>query len=107
MNKTTRRDFLEKGSPAAAAVSVTTQHAAHCDPATAQRQTPLTQFDYRDVQLLDGPMLVQFQQNHSFFLNLNEDGMLKPFRQLAGQPAPGEDLGGWYSPSSASIRRRT
>jgi uncharacterized protein len=45
-------------------------------------------------------MLVQFQQNHALFLNLNEDSILKPFRQLAGWPAPGEDLGGWYSPSS-------
>jgi DUF1680 family protein len=61
--------------------------------------TPLTQFGYGDVQLLDGPMLVQFRQNHSLFLSLNEDSLLKPFRQLAGQPAPGEDMGGWYSPS--------
>ncbi len=44
-------------------------------------------------------MLVQFRQNHSLFLSLNEDSLLKPFRQLAGQPAPGEDMGGWYSPS--------
>ena len=39
-------------------------------------------------------MLEQFQkQNHSFFLNLNEDSLLKPFRQLGGQAAPGEDMG--------------
>ena len=44
-------------------------------------------------------MLVQFQQNHALFLSLNEDSILKPFRELSGQPAPGEDLGGWYSPS--------
>src|SRR5581483_4914312 len=34
------------------------------------------------------------------FLNLDEDSLLKPFRQLAGLPAPGKDMGGWYSPSS-------
>jgi DUF1680 family protein len=62
--------------------------------------TQLTQFDYADVQLLDGPMLEQFQQNVELFLNLPDDNLLKPFRQLAGQPAPGEDMGGWYSPSS-------
>jgi DUF1680 family protein len=45
-------------------------------------------------------MLTQFQHNHSLFMSLNEDSLLKPFRQLAGQPAPGEDMGGWYSPSS-------
>ena len=44
-------------------------------------------------------MLEQFKQNHALFLNLNEDSLLKPFRQLAGQTAPGEDMGGWYSPS--------
>jgi hypothetical protein len=37
-------------------------------------------------------MLVQFQQNHKLFLEMNEDSMLKSFRQLSGLPAPGEDL---------------
>ena len=59
----------------------------------------LSQFDYSQVQLLDGPMLQQLEHNHSLFLNLNEDSLLKPFRQLTGQAAPGEDMGGWYSPS--------
>ena len=69
------------------------------DATATPRRTKLEQFNYADVQLLDGPMLEQFRQNHTLFLNLNEDSMLKPFRQLAGQPAPGEDMGGWYSPS--------
>jgi DUF1680 family protein len=30
-------------------------------------------------------------------MNLSDDSLLKPFRQLAGQRAPGEDLGGWYN----------
>lgn len=29
-------------------------------------------------------------------MELSEDNLLKPFRQMAGQPAPGADLGGWY-----------
>jgi uncharacterized protein len=29
-------------------------------------------------------------------MELSEDSLLKPFRQMAGQPAPGADLGGWY-----------
>ncbi|WP_238324413.1 beta-L-arabinofuranosidase domain-containing protein [Pseudacidobacterium ailaaui] len=57
----------------------------------------LTQFDYSEVQLLEGPMLEQFQANHAFFLALDEDKLLKPFRQRAGLPAPGEDMGGWYN----------
>jgi hypothetical protein len=68
-------------------------------PIAALVPTQLTQFEYADVQLLDGPMLEQFRQNVDLFLNLPDDNLLKPFRQLAGQPAPGEDMGGWYSPS--------
>ncbi|MGA9355660.1 MAG: beta-L-arabinofuranosidase domain-containing protein [Terriglobales bacterium] len=30
-------------------------------------------------------------------MGLSEDSLLKPFRQMSGQPAPGDDLGGWYS----------
>ena len=29
-------------------------------------------------------------------MNLSEDSILKPLRQMSGQPAPGEELGGWY-----------
>ena len=57
----------------------------------------LSQFGYADVQLLDGPMRRQFDANHAFFLALDDDKLLKPFRQAAGQPAPGDDMGGWYS----------
>jgi hypothetical protein len=62
-------------------------------------QTRLSEFEYGDVQLLEGPMLEQFHDNVSLFLSLPDDDLLKPFRQLAGLPAPGEDMGGWYSPS--------
>ncbi len=57
---------------------------------------PLSVFGYSKVQLLDGPFRLQFDQNHKLFLELNEDGMLKPFRQREGLPAPGPDMGGWY-----------
>lgn len=42
-------------------------------------------------------MREQFIANHAFFLALDEDSLLKPFREAAGLPAPGEDMGGWYS----------
>ncbi len=57
----------------------------------------LQQFGYGEVALLDGPMLTQFDRNHAFYRSLNEDSLLKPYRQRAGLPAPGEDMGGWYS----------
>jgi len=57
---------------------------------------PLSVFGYSQVQLLDGPLRVQFENNHKLFLSLDEDGLLKPFRQREGLPAPGPDMGGWY-----------
>jgi DUF1680 family protein len=102
VNTPTRRTFLKSGTALAAASAVLRSAQALALPdASGSTATPLTQFDYPDVQLLDGPMLVQFQQNHRLFLALDEDSLLKPFRQLSGLPAPGEDLGGWYSPSPA------
>src|SRR5437763_3783973 len=56
----------------------------------------LSVFPYSSVQLLDGPFRAQFDQNHQLFLHVDEDGLLKPFRQREGLPAPGPDLGGWY-----------
>jgi hypothetical protein len=100
MPKPSRRSFLKASAALAAGTAVLRNTAALAlPPASATAATPLMQFDYKDVQLLDGPMLVQFQQNHKLFMDLNEDSLLKPFRQLAGQPAPGEDMGGWYTPS--------
>jgi uncharacterized protein len=61
--------------------------------------TKLTQFEYSQVRLLDGPMLEQFERNHQFFLAMDEDGLLKPFRERAGLPAPGPVMGGWYNDS--------
>ena len=38
----------------------------------------------------------QLEQTHAVLMDLSDDALLKPFRMMAGQPAPGEDLGGWY-----------
>ncbi len=61
---------------------------------------PLTQFDYRQVQLLESRFRDQFEGNHKLLLNLDENSLLKPFRQRQGMSAPGPDLGGWYDNSS-------
>jgi len=103
MKHNNRRQFLKTSAALAAGTAVmraTPMFALAETPIITQLPTQLTQFDYADVQLLEGPMLEQFQQNVELFLNLPDDNLLKPFRQLAGQPAPGEDMGGWYSPSS-------
>jgi DUF1680 family protein len=101
MQKASRRTFLRGGAAlAAGAVVLRNARSLAAQDSGAKPATRLTQFEYGDVQLLDGPMLDQFKHNHNLFLNLNDDSLLKPFRQLVGLPAPGEDMGGWYSPSN-------
>jgi uncharacterized protein len=103
MKNQNRRQFLKTSAALAAGTAVmqSCPMKALSEPSgAAPVLTKLTQFEYQDVQLLDGPLLVQFRQNVSLFMNLPDDNLLKPFRQLAGQPAPGDDMGGWYSPSS-------
>jgi hypothetical protein len=93
MDGSNRREFLKSSAALAASMAVLRNaYASNSRAAAVATATPLSQFDYQDVQLLDGPMLVQFQQNHKLFLEMNEDSMLKSFRQLSGLPAPGEDL---------------
>ena len=102
MKHNSRRHFLKASAALAAGTAVlrgTPVFALTDKPIVTLVPTQLMQFAYADVQLLDGPMLEQFHHNVDLFLNLPDDNLLKPFRQLAGQPAPGEDMGGWYSPS--------
>jgi DUF1680 family protein len=102
-----RRTFLK-----AATVTTAATYAVRAIPALAATEkgtvainTPLTTFAYSDVELFDGPMKRQFEENHARFLNLDDDRMLKVFRQVAGLPAPGEDMGGWYDLTGFSLER--
>lgn len=70
---------------------------AHSDADSSN--APLQQFAYSQVQLSPGPLQLQFEENHRLFMSLSEDSLLKPFRQRAGLPAPGADMGGWYDNS--------
>jgi uncharacterized protein len=65
-------------------------------PASIAITPSLSLFEYSQVQLLEGPLRTQFDHNHELFLHLDEDAMLKPFRQRQGLPSPGPDMGGWY-----------
>jgi uncharacterized protein len=102
-----RRTFLQAASVTAAAT-----YAGRLVPAWAAPDkgaiavdTPLSTFAYSEVELFDSPMKRQFQENHATFLNLEDDRLLKVFRQDAGLPAPGEDMGGWYDGSGFSLER--
>lgn len=98
--KHSRRTFIQMG---AAALAASSRMARAADSAVRSASggagSPLQQFEYKDVALLDGQMRSQFDHNHAFFAALDEDMLLKPFRERAHQPAPGADMGGWYDNS--------
>ncbi len=56
----------------------------------------LTEFKYGDVSLAAGLPQNQFEETQAILLGLDDDALLKPFRLMAGEPAPGRDIGGWY-----------
>ncbi|MFP5228718.1 MAG: beta-L-arabinofuranosidase domain-containing protein [Acidobacteriota bacterium] len=92
-----RRSFLKSGAAAVAVGALRPRLMAQASTPGDKGSTVLGQFDYADIELLEGPMRTQFRANHALFLAANEDALLKPFRQKAGLPAPGPDMGGWYS----------
>ena len=87
-----RRAFL--GTAASPALFGAPGRAAPATPAGGRRK--LREFDYSQVQLTGGPLASQYQRLHTHFLKLDEDRLLKVYRQRAGLPAPGADMGGWY-----------
>ncbi|HZV60688.1 MAG TPA: hypothetical protein VFF42_10115 [Candidatus Eremiobacteraceae bacterium] len=58
-----------------------------------ERQAPLKQLDYGDVGLTSQLHNQQLAESVSVLMGLSEDSLLKPFRQMCGQPAPGDELG--------------
>lgn len=76
-----------------------TAAAASCrgNAAAVAKTAPLAEFRYGDVTLRSEPHESQLRNTHEVLMSLSEDSLLKPFRQMAGQPAPGSDLGGWYT----------
>ncbi len=91
-----RRTFLKSGAAAAAATLTAPRSTFAALAPDYQINAPLSEFGYAEIELLDGPLRQQFETNHIFYLSLDEDMLLKPYRQRAGLPAPGDDMGGWY-----------
>jgi uncharacterized protein len=80
----------------AAAGAVTCHLGFQSSSATPFGQQPLKEFGYTDVALTSEPHEKQLHETSAVLMELSEDSLLKPFRQMVGQPAPGADLGGWY-----------
>ncbi len=87
-----RRTFLQLATAASLIPSL--QGSARA--VAALDSSPLEEFGYADVTL-DSPLHEeQLWQTHAVLMGLDDDALLKPFRLMIGQPAPGEDIGGWY-----------
>lgn len=91
-----RRKFLEAGSITAAAV-VGQGLWRNLAWAGELSGAPLAEFTYGDVLMASDPHETQLRETHAVLMSLSEDSLLKPFRQMSGMAAPGEDLGGWYT----------
>ena len=57
---------------------------------------PLDEFAYDQVRVTAPIPTAQRQNVIDILLGLHEDSLLQPFRAMAGRPAPGVNLGGWY-----------
>ncbi|MGO8759209.1 MAG: beta-L-arabinofuranosidase domain-containing protein [Terracidiphilus sp.] len=85
----TRREFLAGATAAAFAASSPVA-------ALSAAPDPLAEFDYGSVQLTGGPLKRQYDRIRAAYLALDNDRLLQVYRQRAGLPAPGEQMGGWY-----------
>jgi uncharacterized protein len=90
----TRRQFLRGASVTAAALAA--PHIWIPCSLASESTKPLAQFDYTDVTVDSDLHERQLHETHKVLMELSEDSLLKPFRQMSGLPAPGADLGGWY-----------
>ena len=101
--QTSRRKFLR----AAAAVTIAgalrpglqpaqAREGAAEDERTLVRSMQLRDFDYGSVELTGGPLQSQHDFIHGHYLGLDNDRLLRVYRQHAGLAAPGLDMGGWY-----------
>jgi DUF1680 family protein len=95
-----RRKFLQSAALASGAGVVSrfrgSSLASNLFGSDAVSSRPLEEFGYGDVTLHSPLHEQQLRQTYDLLMNLSEDSLLKPFREMVGQPAPGQDLGGWY-----------
>jgi hypothetical protein len=87
-----RREFLSRVAAGVVASGVPRLALAR----SPQGREKLQEFGYPDVKLTGGPLKSQYDRIHAHYLSLDNDRLLKVYRQRAGLPAPGKDMGGWY-----------
>lgn len=96
--KLSRRDFGGFAGAAALVGALDAPRAAERGIAgESTGVAPLAQFDYGAIEVTSRPHREQLESTVQVLMHLSEDSLLKPYRQMLGQPAPGADLGGWYT----------
>ena len=86
-----RRKFLSAGT---AAFGVARLQAA--PRLLLPEQPPLTEVSYADVTVRSPQHAAQLENTRAILMGFGDDELMKPFRMMAGQAAPGENIGGWY-----------
>lgn len=97
-----RRGFLAGASATASAIGCACGSHLHASGRNFPKlavEAPVRQPFYNQVRLSEGRMATQMDQQHKLYMEIDNDRLLKPFRVLAGQAAPGSDMGGWYDAS--------
>lgn len=92
-----RREFMHCAACAVTATAFAGTTAAHASAkGTDGSLDVMREFPYGAVQLRGGRLKQHFDHIYAHYLALDNDRLLKVFRQHAGLPAPGPDMGGWY-----------
>lgn len=91
-----RRKFLQSSALASAASLIPFRNSSWSFLSEKPAGQPLDEFGYSDVWFASPVHDQQFHETLAVLMELSDDALLKPFRQMVGQPAPGDDLGGWY-----------
>lgn len=92
-----RRHFMHCTACAATAVSLAgLGSASAATRAGSAGLEVMREFPYGAVRLTGGRIKQHFDHIYAHYLALDNDRLLKVFRQHAGLPAPGRDMGGWY-----------
>lgn len=97
MPRISRRQFLHNSCAIAGTCAASSPAALALS--TMAPASDLALFKYAQVKLHSSKLLEQFNYQQQLFMGISDDKLLKPFRSRAGQPAPGEDMGGWYDDS--------
>jgi DUF1680 family protein len=93
--KVSRRKFIQSAALVTTAVASPSLWLPRA-LAEAPGVEPLQQFGYGDVSLTSELHERQLHEMHAILMGLSDDSLLRPLRLMSGQPAPGEELGGWY-----------